>query len=146
MRTGQGVEALAVAIEGFIAWLDDTGRSEIRVADRLHTHVLRIVQARLLDHCVEVARVEGLDLREMARGSLTPDEAADRIMEASFGKKYCICASGCRKNSHLAYPKDRSIEVAKGPIPFYLFTVTRTTPAITIPRRRAGKGNRFAEE
>jgi LAO/AO transport system kinase len=90
-RDGTGIETLAVAIEGFVAWLDDTGRRDSRLADRLRAHTLRIVQARLLDRCLDAVEAKNLDLgalsAEMAAGSLTPDEAADRILAVTFGDR-----------------------------------------------------------
>jgi LAO/AO transport system kinase len=89
-RDGTGIDALADAIDGFLAWQRETGREAQRRAERLRSHILRLAAGRLLalasDECasIELSRLaEGV-----ASGSTTPDQAAGEFVEVLLESWY----------------------------------------------------------
>ncbi|MBI3373055.1 MAG: methylmalonyl Co-A mutase-associated GTPase MeaB [Betaproteobacteria bacterium] len=84
-REGGGIDALADATEDFLAWSRETARYDDRVAERLRFQILRATQGRLMELCLAADGEGDVDLvslaGEIASGAVSPDEAAERLIE-----------------------------------------------------------------
>ena len=86
-RDGAGVEALAVAVDEFLAWQRHSGRTAARRTERFQSHILRLAFGRLL--ALQAAHSGGADplgrlADAVASGSTTPDRAVDTLLGTLF--------------------------------------------------------------
>ena len=85
-RDGDGVIALAAAVDDFIAWSRATGRHGARLQERLRNRVLRSVEERIVDLCLRAGARHGIALdglvADVMHGRAGPDEAAERLIAA----------------------------------------------------------------
>lgn len=90
-RDGSGIVDLALAADDFLAWSRETGRERERRTDRLKSHILRAMQARLTAICLVTAKERNLDLASLVDdvtcGTASPEEAATRLIESLLHKE-----------------------------------------------------------
>jgi LAO/AO transport system kinase len=83
-REASGIGGVCDAADLFLAWSRETGRYEVRVAERLKTQIMRATQDRLMDLCLAAARDGDIDLvpliEQVAAGAISPGEAADHLI------------------------------------------------------------------
>jgi LAO/AO transport system kinase len=84
-RDGDGVADAVSAADNFLAWSRETGRYDYRLAERLRFQILRATQERLVELCLSAAKEREIELAplidQVASGALSPDEAADHLIE-----------------------------------------------------------------
>jgi putative protein kinase ArgK-like GTPase of G3E family len=84
-RDGSGIVEMAGAADAFLAWSCETGRQDLRLAERLRAQILRATQERLMELCLSTAegRAVALDplIGRVASGTASPREAADQLIE-----------------------------------------------------------------
>jgi LAO/AO transport system kinase len=84
-RDGSGIAEMAEAADMFLAWSRETGRHDVRLAERLRSQILRATQERLMELCLSAAegRAIALDplIDRVASGTVSPCEAADQLIE-----------------------------------------------------------------
>jgi len=86
-KDGSGVEALAAAVDQFLAWQRLSGRIAARRSERFQSHILRLAFGRLLD--LQATDAEGAKALvrladAVAAGSTTPDGAVDALLGTLF--------------------------------------------------------------
>lgn len=85
-----GIDALAAAVDDFLAWSRETGRYGDRVKERVRLRILNAAQSRLLQLCLAAATRRDVDLDRLvavvASGAASPDEAAERLLEQMSAK------------------------------------------------------------
>ena len=77
---GEGISGLGAGIDSFLAWQRATGHHEVRRAERVRSHVLRLATAQLLDEVNRCAVLPGL-LAEVAQGNRTPEAASRALLD-----------------------------------------------------------------
>jgi LAO/AO transport system kinase len=83
-RTGGGVEALAAAIDDFLAWCHETGPRAERMQERVQAQIVDATRERLLGRCLAAANGSGVRLGDLANavtaGVIGIEQAADRLI------------------------------------------------------------------
>jgi LAO/AO transport system kinase len=84
-RDGGGVTEAVAAADDFLGWSRASGLYANRLAERLRFRILRATQERLLERCLSAARSRNVELTplidQVASGALSPDEAAEHLIE-----------------------------------------------------------------
>lgn len=84
-RDGGGMAEVADSADNFLAWSRETGRYDYRLTERLRFQILRSTQERLVELCLSAAKEREVELapliERVAGGALSPDEAAEHLIE-----------------------------------------------------------------